>query len=310
MECEIVLDFARTVFMKKDLKKYAKLFLRIGISSTLIVWLIWKQDFTRIIDYIREYNPLYFLVAIILMIIGTYMSATRWRIILLTSKKDVSAKSLFMFYVKGYFYNNFLPTQMGGDLYKSVALGKKINDQSISLFSVFMDRFGGLLILLTMSLFGLASLQGIGGVFVGSILFIVGLLLYFPILKIFSKKIKFLRKFLEASEMLVGHKKYAALIILFSFLVQLFSFAMVYVLFMGFGINLPFIAVIAYMPLAALSLLIPSFNGFGTQELVYSSLFSTVGVTPEISIAVSVLVHAIRLLMSLVGGVLILAGKK
>ena len=295
--------------MQKNLKKYAKLVLRIGISSTLIIWLIWKQDFTRIVDYIREYNPLYFLVAIILMILGTYMSATRWRIILLTSRKDVPTKNLFILYVKGYFYNNFLPTQMGGDVYKSVALGKQINDQSIALFSVFMDRFGGLLILLTMSLFGIASLNGIEGVLVGSILFVIGLLLYFPILKIFSKKIKFLQKFLEASEMLVAHKKYALLIILFSFLVQVFSFAMVYVLFMGFGINLPFIAVIAYMPLGALSLLIPSFNGFGTQELVYSSLFATVGVTAELSIAVSVLVHAMRLLMSLFGGVLILLGK-
>ena len=295
--------------MKQNIKKYAKLFLRIGISTILILWLIWKQDFTRTVDYIKDYNPVFFLLAFGIMLLGTYISATRWRFILLTSKKDVETKDLFILYAKGYFYNNFLPTQMGGDLYKSIALGKKIDDQSIGLFSVFMDRFSGLVILLTLSLFGIASLNGVTGVAIGAVIFIVGLLLYFPVLKIFSTKIKFLRKFLEASEMLVNHKKYALLIIFFSFFVQCCSFAMAYVLFMGFGVKLPVESVIAYMPLTSLSLLIPSFNGFGTQELVYASLFATVGVTAELSIAVSVLIHFIRLLMSLFGGLLLLFNK-
>lgn len=296
--------------MKALVKKYAKLSLRVGISVVLIAWLISKQDFTKIIEYIRNYNPIYFLVALLFLAFGTYMSSTRWRFILLTSKKDVPTRNLFLLYVKGYFYNNFLPTQMGGDLYKSISLGKQINDQSISFFSVFMDRFGGLVILLTMSLFGIASLKGIQGVIIGLVVFVLGLLLYFPVLKIFAKRIKVFKKFLEASEMLVSHKKYAFLIILFSIFVQLCSFGMAYVLFVGFGVILPLSSVIAYMPLTSLSILIPSFNGFGTQELVYSSLFSTVGVTAELSIAVSVLIHAIRLLMSLLGGVLILTGKK
>lgn len=296
--------------MKALVKKYAKLSLRVGISVVLIAWLISKQDFTKIIEYIRNYNPIYFLVALLFLAFGTYMSSTRWRFILLTSKKDVPTRNLFLLYVKGYFYNNFLPTQMGGDLYKSISLGKQINDQSISFFSVFMDRFGGLVILLTMSLFGIASLKGIQGVIIGLVVFVLGLLLYFPVLKIFAKRIKVFKKFLEASEMLVSHKKYAFLIILFSIFVQLCSFGMAYVLFVGFGVILPLSSVIAYMPLTSLSILIPSFNGFGTQELVYSSLFSTVGVTAELSIAVSVLIHSIRLLMSLLGGVLILTGKK
>lgn len=295
--------------MQKKIKKYSKLFIRIGISFTLIIWLIWNQDFTRIVDYIKDYNPVFFLLAFGIMLFGTYISATRWRFILLTSNKDVVAKNLFVLYVKGYFYNNFLPTQMGGDLYKSIALGKKIDDQSIAFFSVFMDRFSGLVILLVLSLFGIASLNGITGVAIGMAIFIVGLLLYFPVLKIFSTKIKFLRKFLEASEMLINHKKHALLIILFSFFVQICSFAIAYVLFMGFGVRLPIESVIAYMPLTSLSLLIPSFNGFGTQELVYSGLFATVGVTAELSIAVSVLIHFIRLLMSLFGGLLLLFNK-
>ena len=237
------------------------------------------------------------------------MSSTRWRFILLTSKKDVSVKNLFVLYVKGYFYNNFLPTQMGGDLYKSIALGRRINDQSVALFSVFVDRFSGLVVLLAMSLFGLASLHGLKWIIIGFIFFIIGLLLYFPVLRFFSKKIHFLTKFLEASEMLVNNRKYAFLIIVFSVFVQTCSFAMVYVLFQGFGKILPLEAVIAYMPLASLSLLIPSFNGIGTQDVIYMVLFGNVGVTKSLSFSVSILVHVIRLLMSLFGGLLLLFNK-
>ena len=212
--------------------------------------------------------------------------------------------------MKGYFYNNFLPTQMGGDLYKAITLGRKINDQSTSLFSVFIDRFGGLVILLLLSLFGIASTQGYLAVFASLLIVVIGLLLYFPILNLLSKKITFLVKFKEASEIFIKNKRGAALILLYSLMVQMFSFTMIYILFIGLGVTLPFWAVIAYMPLTSLALLIPSFNGFGTQELVYAGLYSTVGVTPEISIAASLLVHIIRLLMSLIGGVLILLGKE
>jgi len=195
---------------------------------------------------------------------------------------------------------------MGGDVYKSVALGNTIKDQPGALFSVFMDRFGGLIILLVLSLFGLGSLFGYMGVVISLALLIVGLLLYFPVLGIFAKKIKFLGKFEEASKLFIKDKQSGFLVLLYSFLVQVFSFFTIYCLFLGVGIVLPLWSVIAFMPIAALSLLIPSFNGFGTQETVYAYLFAVAGVTAELSITASLMNHALRLIFSLIGGALIL----
>ncbi|MDQ5981609.1 MAG: glycosyltransferase 2 family protein [Patescibacteria group bacterium] len=293
-----------------DYKKYFKLILRFAISGGLIVFLIWRQDFTEIIEILAKYNPAYIVIGLTISLTSIFVASKRWKTILNVINHDAPHKSLYILCMKGYFYNNFLPTQMGGDLYKSVALGRRINDQATSLFSVFIDRFGGLVILLLLSLFGIASTKGYLAVLVSLAIVFVGLLLYFPVLNLLSKKITFLVKFKEASELFIKNKKGAGLILLYSLMVQMFSFTMVYVLFIGLGVTLPFWAVIAYMPLTSLALLIPSFNGFGTQELVYAGLYSTVGVTPEISIAASLLVHIIRLLMSLIGGVLILLGKE
>lgn len=296
--------------MDPKIKRYLKLILRVGISGSLILWIIIQQDFTKIISNVVQFSPFILICAVFILIFGTMISSIRWQTILSIPEKHVPLKSLMILYLKGYFYNNFLPTQMGGDLYKSIAVGNKIKDQSTALFSVFMDRFGGLLILLSLSLFGIASTQGMMGIFIGVLLFVIGLGLYFPVLNLVSKKIKFLVNFKLASEMLVKNPKKAGLILFYSFLVQVFSFFLVYVLFLGMGINLSIKEIVLYLPLTALATLIPSFNGFGTQEVAYATLFAQSGVSPEISITVSVLIHVVRLTMSLIGGILILLGKE
>lgn len=287
------------------MKKYSKILLRVGISSALIIFLLSTQDFGKIKENLFSFNPAFVVIALLSLVMGTYVSAIRWRTILKTSKIYVSEWYLFTLYVKGYFYNNFLPTQMGGDVYKTVALGNKIKDQPTALFSVFMDRFGGLLVLLVLALFGIGSLYGLFGVFISLGLLLIGLMLYFPVLKIVAKKVKFLRKFEEASKLFVTDKQNGFLVLLYSLLVQIFSFFTTYTLFLGLGVILPLDKVFAFLPIASLSSLIPSFNGFGTQETVYAYLFATAGVTATLSISASIMNHVVRLLMSLVGGLLI-----
>jgi glycosyltransferase 2 family protein len=290
------------------LKKYSKIGIRVLISVLLIYFLIRTQDVAAIKSSIISFDKRYLLIGLMLQFIGVLVSSFRWREILLTSGVKVPVKQLYALYIKGYFYNNFLPTQLGGDAYKSIALGTSIKDQPTALFSVFMDRFGGLIILLVLALFGIGSLYGLVGVGAALLLLIVGGLMYFPLLKIASKKVKFLKKFKEASDLFMKNKKKAFLVLFYSFLVQVISFSGVYILFLGLDVSLPLWSVVAFMPITSLSLLIPSFNGFGTQETVYSFLFKGAGVTEPLSITVSIMLHVLRLTLSLIGGLLILLG--
>lgn len=290
------------------MKKSLKVLLRIVISVSLISYLVYKQDISKIRENVIAFNFAYLFAGLCLLLLGTYVSSIRWKTILRTSNVDVGVWRLFVLYLKGYFYNNFLPTQMGGDVYKAVSVGNVVKDQSLGLFSVFMDRFSGLIMLLVVGMFGISSLYGVPGVLGAILLLVVGLAVYFPVLKLVAKKIRFFRKFEEASRMLIKNKSHGALILLYSLLIQAFSFALNYVLFLGVGIHLPFWSIIAYLPITSLATLIPSFNGFGTQEGVYAVLFSGVGVTAELSITVSIMIHVIRLSMSLFGGLLILIG--
>lgn len=290
----------------KKLPKSCITFFRIIISLSLIAYIIKTQDFISVLRMVVSSNFYVLLVAFGFLLAGTFFSSLRWREILKTSKIEVGVGNLFSLYIKGYFYNNFLPTQMGGDLYKAVSLANSINNKSVALFSVFVDRFAGLLVLISLAIYGISIKLNL---YYSLLLFIVTLvlfLLYFPLLRLFSKKIKFFCKFYDASLLLIKNKKSGFLILFYSLLVQIFSFSMSYILFAGFGILLPFSDVFSFMPLVSLSLLIPSFNGWGAQELIYSKLFATSGVVESVSLSVSLLIHTIRIIMSLLGGVAIL----
>lgn len=291
--------------MKKIPKKYYTL-IRVLISISLIAYVIKTQNFTGVLQRVFESNIFVVFVAFCLLLIGTFFSALRWREILKTSKVEVGVLKLFALYLKGYFYNNFLPTQMGGDFYKAISLGNSINNKSIAVFSVFVDRFAGLIVLICLAIYGISIKLSFYYSILLFVITLVGFVFYFPVLKLVAQKIKFLQKFYDASLLLIKNKKSGLLIIFYSVLVQVFSFSMSYLLFMGFNIFLPLSDVLSFMPLVSLSLLIPSFNGWGAQELVYSKLFATSGVVESVSLSVSILIHAIRVFMSLIGGIFIL----
>lgn len=291
--------------MKKVSPKI-KTLIRILISLILIIYIIKTQDFTSVLVRVLNFDITKFILAFIFLILGTVTSAFRWKEILKTSGVKVKTFGLFSLYLKGYFYNNFLPTQMGGDFYKAAALSNSINNKSVAFFSVFVDRFSGLLVLLILAAYGVSIKINIYLTLLIVFFIIVGLFIYLPTLKYFSSKLKFLKKFYEASELIFKNPKSGILILFYSLVIQIFSFSMSYVLFTGFNVFLKVSDVVAFMPLVSLSLLIPSFNGWGAQELVYSNLFANSGVIAAVSISVSLLIQAIRLLMSLIGGVFIL----
>lgn len=292
------------------MKKYLKLGLKVFISLTLILWLLKSQDVESIKKGLASFSFGFLIAALGFQLLGTYFSALRWQAILKTSEVSIPLRYLYVLYLKGYFYNNFLPTQMGGDLYKSVSLGRKIDNQSVSLFSVFMDRFGGLVVLLIMGMLGILSLYGTNGLVFAVVALIAGALIYQPALhladKFLGSKIKLISNFKKANELFMKDKESALRVLAYSVLVQVCSFGALYIVFEGLGVSLPLWSVFAFMPIASLSLLIPSFNGFGTQETVYAFLFSEAGVTSYLSIAASIIVHLMRIVLSLVGGVLIL----
>jgi len=114
-----------------------------------------------------------------------------------------------------------------------------------------------------------------------------------------------LRTFYHAIK-IYGKKKRVVLIgIIYSLLVQITIILINFLISRSLGINLPFISLIAYIPLITIISLIPvTINGLGLRESAYVFLFSFYGIAREEALSLSLLFFATSVIASLVGGIL------
>jgi len=227
---------------------------------------------------------------------------------------------LIKLYFIGSFFSNFLPTSIGGDAYKILKLGKKIDSKTDAFTATFLERFLGMIALLLFSVIGVFSYAKVDlTTFIfGFILLILG----FVIFLIFYPKFKFNAKFLERlfnildkiHDSFMRYRKFPQLLfvsLVSSFIVQFFSIMSQYVLFLSVGFNLPFDYSFFAFPIIFLSgYAIPSVNGIGSQDFLYEKFFSQIGVVTETILAASVLYHLARFLVSLIGGLFYITEKK
>jgi uncharacterized protein (TIRG00374 family) len=107
---------------KQKLKKTLFTVLRIVISAGILVYLFKTQfkNFSEITDFFRHSNVniWYVIISLIMYWIGISLLVLRWQILLKTQKIKASFGFLFGSSLVGYFFNNFLPTSIGGDVYR------------------------------------------------------------------------------------------------------------------------------------------------------------------------------------------------
>ena len=299
------------------MKGYLKLTLKIIVSLGLISYVILTNNFSSIVDSLIKSNLTYFSIALLLIVVNYVFSSIRWRYLVLDAK--VSIWYMIKLYFIGSFFNNFLPTSIGGDAYKIVALGDRIGSKTNAFTATFLERFIGMLALLVISIYGYFNFSNIGifnfiSVFLLVILAFFAFILFYPK---FTFKPKLLSKIFSAVDKIhTSFVRYKSepLIVFYSFVaslvVQLSAIFTQYYIFKSLEITLPINFSLFAFPIIFLSgYAIPSVNGIGSQEVLYTSFFSMVGVTAAYCVAASFLYPIARLVVSLVGGIFYLNEK-
>jgi len=82
--------------------------------------------------------------------VGITASCLKWRVLLRAKGYPVRLGYLMGLYVLGYFFNNFMPSMVGGDVARGHYLGKRIGSARDGYLSVFMERLTGLIALLAL----------------------------------------------------------------------------------------------------------------------------------------------------------------
>lgn len=292
------------------MKKYNKLFIKVTVSTVLLFIIFRTLDTDNILETFSNFDYSYLPLILLSLILNYVVSSYRWKALLVhENSKNVKVPYLIGLYFKGAFFNNFMPTSIGGDVYKVLTLGKKINSKVDAFTSTFMERFTGVLALGLISSISLVKLLGsLGVILLGA--FIFSIFVGFYLLRLLSKKFSFLSKIYKSLITYKGRNKVIWWAMGTSFAVQFLAILTQYLIFMALGINLPIFYALVTFPIITLAgFFIPSLNGVGVQDALYMSLFGQVGVASAVSFSASVIYHLFRLSVSLIGGVWYAIGK-
>ena len=303
--------------------KRKKLILRLLITCGLFYYIFSSMDLKQVLLGISGLNPRYIPIIILLLILNYIVSSLRWKnLLIFENSEQVSLGFLTKLYFVGSFFNNFMPTSIGGDVYKIVVLGNKIGSKTNAFTATFMERFTGMVSLVLISYLGLVKTNSFWWTFIPQIyqdnktfVFLYYFVLIFGFwiaafcgfytLYFLRNKVTKIGNLYNSFLEYKSNYKVVVLALLTSFIVQLLSVSTQYCIFLALGYSIPIFHALFVFPVITLaSFFIPSLNGLGVQDALYIQLLSVVGITSSVALTGSLIYHIMRLAVSLIGGVL------
>jgi hypothetical protein len=145
------------------LRRTLTLLLKIVVSAGLLYVLLGRTDLSRLWSYVRNASALWLAAALLLYLVMVLLSGWRWRILLDAQHVRVPIRWLLNSYLVATFFNNFLPSNIGGDVVRIRDTAGPAGSKTLATTVVLMDRGLGLLGLLTIAAAGSSVASRIGG---------------------------------------------------------------------------------------------------------------------------------------------------
>lgn len=130
--------------------------LKIVVSLGLLTYLLYAVDWARAAAELGQAQAGLLGIAGVIYFIQLILSAWKWQIALLIHDVHWRVATLFRFIAMGMFLNNFLPTAVGGDIYRAYRTLPGHAEKSRAISAVILERVVGLLALLAVGAVGAA----------------------------------------------------------------------------------------------------------------------------------------------------------
>jgi glycosyltransferase 2 family protein len=114
-----------------------------AVTVLLLAVLFRGLDIAALRALFAAVPPWYYLLSLLLILAGQVLYAWRWRLLLVANDIPVGLSNVVRQYFVGTFVNNFLPSTVGGDLAKVYYLGREHGYRPIAA-SVVLDRLLGI----------------------------------------------------------------------------------------------------------------------------------------------------------------------
>jgi uncharacterized protein (TIRG00374 family) len=292
------------------------------VTLTLLFFLFRNFDWGDFRDLIQKVSVWFYLFSLLVVFAGQLLYTLRWRIVLRSMGMEIPYGQLVRYYLIGTFFNNFLPTAVGGDGAKIYYLGRQEGYFRIG-GSVFLDRFFGFFAMTAFATLlswclNISSAPFIVARNLLTVLLVIFVLIVvigniFPVERLLMKLTSFNSRLASLGEALSStiaeikqvSQEYAVLTKIMAItLVYFVLLTWVYYTFFQICSHNPpsywatmailfGISVLANIPITV--------NGIGLREQLHYFLLASLGLSKEISVTISFLIFSNILFISLVG---------
>jgi len=305
------------------LKRSALLVAKIGVSLALLAYLLSTTDLDALQRRVRAGDTFLLALAMALYAVILAISTWRWRVLLEAQGFSIPLAHLSGSYLVATFFNNFLPSNIGGDVVRVRDSSRLTGSTTTSLAVVVIDRILGLgaLYVLALAAFitGGPTVRGLAGA--RSVLLALGLV-FGGLAYVFFRpgiarrvvsasglgRLPWALKRFETVQAAVHVYRSQVHAVWMAFLGSVALWTIVvyyyYTVARALRIPLPLSACFLMVPLCTLVQTVPiSFNGWGIRESVFIVYFRQLGLTRESALAFSLAGAGLIALLSLPGAI-------
>ncbi|HMD36482.1 MAG TPA: lysylphosphatidylglycerol synthase transmembrane domain-containing protein [Vicinamibacterales bacterium] len=127
---------------------------KIAVSLVLLVVLFSKIDVAQLWQGIRDASFPWLAVALALYFVNVVASMWRWHLLLAAQSVVVQPRRLLASFLVANFFNNFLPSNVGGDVIRITDSAKYTKSKTVATIVVLMDRGIGVMALILIAAIG------------------------------------------------------------------------------------------------------------------------------------------------------------
>jgi uncharacterized protein (TIRG00374 family) len=306
--------------------KTALIVLKVAVSVGLLGVLLRRADLGTMSTQVRHMS-----VPWVAGALGTYglmllVSAWRWQLLLRVQTISIGFPHLAKSFLVATFFNNFLPSNIGGDVVRVADTASFAGSKTVATTIVLLDRLLGLIALLVVAAAasGVATLAGVpltgvGYIWIALVLLLGGLIFVLRcpgqfatllhavagrhgervqtrVLNLLGVVSRFAEQPRPLGVAFVGALAVQLLLVLFYMCAA-----------RSLDVRLPLMAASVVVPVSLAVQMVPlSINGFGVREAVFAFFFASLGLNVASALTLSLGSAALIMIFSLTGGAVFL----
>jgi uncharacterized protein (TIRG00374 family) len=305
---------------------------KIVITVALVAYSFSRVDLALVGAQLANTNLWLVLLALLVYLGAIALNGLKWWVLLRAQKVPVPLSAAVQYMFVGFFFNNLLPANIGGDVMRGYGMARYTDRTAEAAVSVVVDRMVGLFaymgaaavasiivvtvtgrselrVLVVAAVFALVVITAVLAILLSRRLHaLIARLFQLPVLASLAPLFENVSAAFEAYRF-----RYRALLL--AFLIALLGLMAAnvanWLLFQAEGGGVSLLYICLFNPLIALVLLLPiSIGGHGVIQNAYPFFYGLVGVPPTQALATSVLMSFLIILGSLPGAVFWLRNRR